>query len=240
MVERSTSCERRRGPVWVFAVTMVRLGMAPRLPSLTPEAFQRHWSTAHADTAGRMSGIRRYEQNHAVLVSGQTVLPYPGFDACAEIEFADLSSHDAAFASAHYQQQVRDDEDRFVDKSRFSWVLTEPAGMLDRGIGDDPVKLLVLWRAHPVGGMAGLRRGSDRWAAMIGADDLVRRHVQLRVRHDWHEGRPLPACDHVDVLWFDGVDAARRHATSAGPAALAMAGAAFGYVQHLAKPRRVV
>ncbi len=219
---------------------MIRLGMAPRLPGMSPEAFQQHWRTAHADAAGAIPGVRSYVQNHAVLVDGRPLLPYPGFDACSEISFASLEEHDEGFASEHFQTAVRADEALFVDKSRFSWALTEPELVLDRAEPADPVKLLVLWRAHPTRGQDGLLEAAGRWADVVAADAGVARHERLLVRHDWHEGRDPATCDLVDVVWFDGLDAARAHLDGpAHDAALEMAGAAFGAAHHLARPRTV-
>lgn len=207
---------------------------------MTPSTFQEHWRTAHAAAAGAIPGLRRYVQNHAVLVDDQPILPYPGFDACSEIDFDTISAHDAGFASDHYQGQVRADEDEFVDKTRFSWALTERTVVLEREQPVAPVKLLVLWRAHPTRGVEGLQSADTAWAAEVARDPEVKRHDRLVVRHDLHEGREPAACDQVDVLWFAGLDAARSHlAGPAHDAALRMAGAVFGTAHHLATPRVV-
>ncbi|MGH2882625.1 MAG: EthD domain-containing protein, partial [Solirubrobacteraceae bacterium] len=66
--------------------------MAPRAEGLTFEAAQEHWRTAHGDVASGIPGLRGYVQNHAVLRDGLPLLPYPGFDACSELEFADFDA----------------------------------------------------------------------------------------------------------------------------------------------------
>ena len=73
-------------------MTLVRVGMAPRAAGLTPAECQTHWRTAHADAARSLPGLRGYVQNHAVLRDGEPLLPYPGFDVCAETEFDDLAA----------------------------------------------------------------------------------------------------------------------------------------------------
>lgn len=222
-------------------MSMVRVGMAPRLPRHSPEAFQTHWRTDHADAAGAIAGVRRYVQHHAVLVDGRPVLPYPGFDACAELGFDDLAAHDRAFGSAQYQGEVRADEDRFIDKSRFSMVLADRRTAVERQSLADPVTLMVLWRVHPASTLVDLRAAWQDWARIVAGDRGVRGHDELVVRHDWHEGRQPPACDHIDVLWFDGPDAALAHlAGPAHDAALTMAGTTFGMTGHLARPHHVV
>lgn len=215
--------------------------MAPRRAGTSPSAFQAHWRTSHAEAAAAIPGLLHYVQNHAVLVEGRPLLPYPGFDACSEIDFADLAAHDAGFASDRYQGEVRADEDQFVDASRFSWCLGERRCVMERAEPADPVKLLVLWRAHPVHGLAAMAAAADDWADVVARDGTVARHQRLEVRHDWHADRDPPAWDVVDLLWFDGLDAARAHLRdTAHDAALTMAGMASGTAHHLARPRSVV
>ena len=103
---------------------ITRIGMAPRLPHMTPQQALDHWRTSHADAAGAIPGLRRYIQLHPVLRDGAPLLPYPGFDACSLLDFDSVASMDAGFASPTYRSSVRDDEDRFVDKKRFSMALT--------------------------------------------------------------------------------------------------------------------
>ena len=66
---------------------IVRVGMAPRMHDLTPAQCARHWRTEHADAARQLPGLRGYVQDHAVLRDGRPLLPYPGFDVCAETAF---------------------------------------------------------------------------------------------------------------------------------------------------------
>ena len=37
-----------------------RVGLLQRRPDLSPEQFQRHWMTAHADLCKQLPGLRRY------------------------------------------------------------------------------------------------------------------------------------------------------------------------------------
>lgn len=222
-------------------MTAVRLAMAPRRAGLAPEAFQRHWADDHADAAGAIPGLRRYVQHHAILRDGRPVLPYPGFDACAELEFDTVDAHDAGFASPHYRGAVRADEDRFVDKTTFAWALCEPITLLEPGALAVPVTLLWLWRAHPTANSETVAAALDAWASAVATDPVVRGHRRLRVRSDWHRGRPPPSCEAADVLTFDGSDAALGHlARVAQDAARLLCGAVFGAAAHLARPRRIV
>jgi hypothetical protein len=73
--------------------------MAPRVAGLTFEAAQEHWRTGHGDLASGIPGLQGYVQNHAVLRNGAPLLPYAGFDACSELEFADFDAMWAGFAA---------------------------------------------------------------------------------------------------------------------------------------------
>ncbi len=105
---------------------ITRFGMAPRRADMSIDQFQRHWRTSHADAAGQIPGLRRYTQNHSLLEYGRYLLGYPGFDACSELDFDSVEAMDQGFASETYQTLVRDDEDDFIDKSRFSIVVATP------------------------------------------------------------------------------------------------------------------
>jgi uncharacterized protein (TIGR02118 family) len=123
---------------------ITRFGLAPRLPGLTVARFQTHWRERHGPIIGALPGLRRYWQNHAVA-SG---LPWPGFDACSEMDADDLAAFDAVFAQDRYLTEGQADERRFVDRARGGAVLT-------RRLGDpvDPtagrVRLLTFLRAAP-------------------------------------------------------------------------------------------
>jgi uncharacterized protein (TIGR02118 family) len=168
-------------------MTLVRVGMAPRAAGLTPAECQAHWRSAHADAARRLPGLRRYVQNHAVLRDGRPLLPYAGFDVCAETEFEDLAAMDAAFAGEQYRGAVVADELRLIDKARFTHALCERR-VLRSGAG--PVKLMTFLPE----------------AAREDAHEL------LVVRHDLHAGRPPAPFGAIEIRWFADPDAAVAHA----------------------------
>lgn len=203
---------------------------------MTVQAFQDHWKTAHGPTAGAIANLTRYVQHHAVLFDGRTVLPYPGFDACSELDFDSLEHMDDGFARAAEVGELKADEDRFVDKSRFSWILGEIDERMTTAHSDDPVTLVTWWRAHPASGPARLLRTlTGEWEADIDQFAIGRRLIVARP--DWHEGRTPPSADVVEVIVFDGVDAAcsfiSGQAQDRGPV---LAGVAFGNERHLARP----
>jgi uncharacterized protein (TIGR02118 family) len=218
---------------------LTRVGAAARLPALSVEQFQRHWREQHGPTAGAIPNLRRYVQHHAVLVDGRSLLPYPGFDACSELDFASLAAMDDGFARAAEAGELRADEDRFVDKARYSWVLGEVDARTAAVDAEDPVTLLTWWRAHPAS-------SADRLLAVLRGDweaalpPTCGRRL-IAARGDWHAGRRPPSADVVEVITFDGLAAATSFldgaAQQAGPL---LAGVAFGAERHLARPHVIV
>jgi uncharacterized protein (TIGR02118 family) len=214
---------------------LTRVGAAARLPALGVERFQQHWREQHGPTAGAIPNLRRYVQHHAVLVGGRLLLPYPGFDACSELDFDSPEAMDEGFARAIETGALRADEDRFVDKQRYSWVLGEVDERAPESAAADPVTLVTWWRAHP---SASAERLLDvltgGWEAAL--PPLAGRRL-IAARADWHVGRAAPSADVVEVTRFDGLDAARSFldgaAQVAGPL---LAGVAFGAERHLARP----
>lgn len=221
---------------------IVRVGMAPRRTGMTTAEFQAHWRTSHADAALLIPGLERYVQNHAVVTDGRYVLPYPGFDACAETEFASVEVMDAGFASPEYQQTVRADEIELIDKAAFFCALTEREVLLDGTPAETAVKLITLVRVHPIAARPALlaaMRGP--YAAAVAGADGPRRHELLVTSPEAHHGRYPIACDAVDEVWFDTPEAALEFLTGdAGVTAwLHLSGLALGTERLVARPLRV-
>jgi uncharacterized protein (TIGR02118 family) len=94
-----------------------------RKPGLTREEFSRYWAENHAPLAVRiLPGVKRYVQNHLVQVPGGEE---PPFDGAAEVWFE--TSWDKLFAwyQSEAGQALRDDEQKFIDTSRWITLFVE-------------------------------------------------------------------------------------------------------------------
>lgn len=182
---------------------IIRIGMAPRRIGTSFTEFQRHWREEHSAVAQQIPGLRGYVQNHSILDgAGRPLLPYPGFDACAETAFDDLAGMDAAFGSPTYQGAVRADEDLLIDKSRFFLLLCDRV-VIDGGGAEDGIKLMTFMRAHPLVNGDKLRTlASGRYADLVKSAGAIR-HVQLIPSLDLHVGRQPPSCELVECVWFE-------------------------------------
>ena len=177
---------------------ITRFGMAPRLKGASVEEFQEHWKTSHADAAGQIPNLRRYTQNHGVIVDGDYLLGYPGFDACSELDFDSVEDMEQGFASETYQTLVRADEDDFVDKTRFSMMVGRQVGASP---GHGQIKLITMLRAHPAAGGGGL---IDTLAGPYREvlEGFTEGHVIYEVALAAHESIPA-AFDAAEVIWFE-------------------------------------
>jgi uncharacterized protein (TIGR02118 family) len=212
--------------------------MAPRLASMTVEQFQEHWRTSHADAAGSIPGVKRYVQNHAVLADGGMVLPYPGFDACSELDFESVAAMDDGFASETYRSAVMADERAFVDKTRFSFVVTRREVAID-GPPLEGLKLMSFYRAHPVAGPPGLEEAlRGEYAAAVRQHSPLRRELLLPVSAAHERERMPAAAEAVEIIWFADVATALGFLHS--DASRSLAGKAFGTARLLARPVQVV
>jgi hypothetical protein len=182
---------------------ITRVGMAPRRSGTSFSEFQQHWLGAHAEAALQIPNLRAYTQNHAVLDSaGRPLLPYPGFDACAETDYDNLASMEAGFASAAYRTRVRADEDLLIEKAKFFLLLCE---RVELNPGDPPpgaVKLMTFMRAHPLADRHRLLDlAAGPYAVLVGAAGALR-HEQLIPVPEAHACGQPPNCELVDSVWF--------------------------------------
>lgn len=217
-----------------------RVGMAPRAAGLTFETAQEHWRTEHRDVALGIPGLIGYVQNHAVLSDGVPLLPYPGFDMCAETEFADFETMRRGFASEHYRQTVRNDEQNLIDGNRFMLALTRRQVLVDGAPAEDAVKLITLLRTHPASTRERMIETLLGPYVEAASEARPQRHELLITQPEEHEPGLPPCCDAIDLLWFSSPDEALEalRAVLSDRAGWLLAGIAFGTERLLAKPIR--
>jgi len=220
-------------PAQEAAQYVVRFGLAPRLPGLTTEEFVRRWTehgvmTRRAGRPGRLS----YVQNVPVLEHGRHLLPYPGFDVCAEATYESMAAVTAAFASGA-PVGLHPDRYTLLDESGFCPVIARRQVLVDRGVTGDAVKLMIFYRAHPLHGPADLIDRLMKDHASIVAEIEPARHEILLA--STAETRP---CDAVEIIWFAHPEDALTYARSeeSYKAAVALGGRAFGTERLIARP----
>jgi uncharacterized protein (TIGR02118 family) len=222
---------------------IVRFSCAPRAPGLSYEEFQEHWRGEHGRLAGGIEGLRAYMQNHAVLNEGRPLLPWPGFDACAEIEFDSLNAMERGFRSDYYQGAVVADEQLLVDKSRgFSPLLAERRVLAGGEPPPDAIKLLTVLVLSPGASPSELAEAlAGRYPDSLSGVPLLRHEQLLEIPIARDGGRPA-FCAAVDLLWFkQAQDALDFVSGPAGDRArLTLAGLVSGTERLIARPVRVM
>jgi uncharacterized protein (TIGR02118 family) len=221
---------------------IVRVGVAPRAIGLSCPEFQAHWRGEHGGLAGEIAGVRGYVQNHAVLAHDRPLLAWPGFDACAEIEFESVAAMDEGFSSEHYRSAVVADEQVMIDKTRFSLLLAQRRVLRDSETSEDAVKLLTVLTPAPGTSVEALaaRLAGDYPEALGGVP--FQRHEQLLEAPGAHTGRQPAFCAAIDLLWFERAEHALAFVNGADGdrARLALTGVVAGTERLIAQPVRIV
>lgn len=189
----------------------MRFGVAPRRTGMSTAEFQAYWRERHAPVVCGMPGLTLYHQNHAVLHQGEPLLPWPGFDACAQFGAESPAGFDQAFTSAHYRDAVTPDARQFVDTSRGGFVLCAPQspaapvqGDLDAPLGGERVRLLSFLRAAPQVAAASL-------ADALQVLDMPQNALGRGVWRATVAGQQFSIFDAVEILCFSSPDAALQH-----------------------------
>jgi uncharacterized protein (TIGR02118 family) len=168
---RGTKCQE------VPRRVITRFWLAPRRRDLSIEASQAHWRSVHREIGKTLPGVLRYVQNHGIVRNGQYLLPYPGFDICAELTWHDEPAMEAALAAPRHAEDAVEDERNFVQPELARVCVTERHVRI---ACSGPVKLMTFLRRRPGVTVAQLTR------ALGGHEHFIGRG----------------AFDAIDVLWF--------------------------------------
>ena len=97
---------------------VTRFGLAPRRAGLSMSEFQTHWHDKHGPLVKKFKGVKRIWQNHALLRDGMPLLPWTGFDSCAELDFDDLAAMKFAMSEDNYPPELHADTPHMVDMTK--------------------------------------------------------------------------------------------------------------------------
>lgn len=220
---------------------LVRIGMAPRLAGLTPQQTLDHWQTSHAIAARKIPNLLTYIQNHAILDGGAYVLPYPGFDVCSELEFESVEAMDEGMNSPVYRQEVRADEDEFIQKPLFSLVLGRRHSAMAGWSPASGAKRMWFLRAHPARTVDALFDAAMGPMFKVVSGARLSRYDVIVADTEAHEGHDPAAFDVVVEAWFADPALAQSFVSSPAQAQAdhAIAGLFSGRADWLCVPYRV-
>jgi uncharacterized protein (TIGR02118 family) len=107
--------------------------LVTRRHDFTVEAFHKYWKESHGPLFSRQTEVklhvRKYSQAHTgpKAPDGYAVAPYDGI---AEIWFDDMAGFLGVFASRTYAEVIKPDEEKFVDRSKVSFMFTDTFPMI--------------------------------------------------------------------------------------------------------------
>ncbi|HEX4483124.1 MAG TPA: EthD domain-containing protein [Solirubrobacteraceae bacterium] len=178
---------------------VTRFGLIPRRPGMTLEQFQAHYRDIHGPLGAQMPGLLRYWQNHRIAPPRGPALPWPGFDACSELDAESVEAHLEMARSPIVRGAIAEDEPKLLDMPKRSIAWTRRVVAKDEiGAG---VRLLTFIRRSP-------SRAQSELAAVLQADE--RRGEGARGRELLLALERLPdgvvsSFDAVEALWFHDV-----------------------------------
>jgi hypothetical protein len=188
---------------------VTRFGLLPRRPGLTIEEFQAHWRSTHAPLGASMPGVMRYWQNHRLPASPGCMLPWPGFDACSEMDAVSLEAHVAMRSSEVFLGPIAADEPRFLDADKSGAVWTRRT--LTEGRIGSGVRLMAFCRRAPLvptAEFAALIEEPERGEGAIGREVFI----GLTGRD---AGQLVSVFDAVECLWFGERESAENYLAGA-------------------------
>ena len=218
---------------------ITRIGVAPRKPGIETRAFQAHWAGSHGDLVLSLPGLRRYWQNHPVVDEhGETSLPWPGFDACSDLDFDDLAAMDAAFSSPLYTEAVKTDEGEFVDKALGGLFFGKRRvldGVVDTASG---VRFMRFMRSAHVADPGLLEA---KLAGLPSVSQAGARELLIAIAPE-NAGGHRSIFDAVEALWFADAEAAHAYCRSSEyrERAAATAGIIRGTEHLIARVRAII
>ncbi|MEE8495924.1 MAG: EthD domain-containing protein [Xanthomonadales bacterium] len=184
-----------------------------RKPGMSVDAFQRYWRHQHAEVIALLPGIQRYVQSHPI--DDNYGAKEPVCDGFAELwahdsqAFRDIAASDAYAA-------VQADEEKFLDRTAISLVLTDERIIKDSPVAVDGVKCIQPFiRKRDLSVEEFQSYWHDQYGPLTATLPLLDRYVQYHARLGGYTHGRQPSYDGFDVTWFDSIDAVRNAMNSA-------------------------
>jgi uncharacterized protein (TIGR02118 family) len=183
-----------------------------RKAGLSPEQFQEHWHTTHAELVVRQKGMRRYVQNHTLLSAYER--GEPDYDGVAEAWFDGTQAMRDLAPSAEYAA-VRADEANFIDAASMGVVLTDEVVIVDGTPPAGALKWIGFIRKRSDVSVDFFQKyWSGTHAAIAARIPGNRRYVQCHARKGIYASGRSPDYDGVPMSWFDDLAALRASSTA--------------------------
>ena len=177
-----------------------------RKPGMSVEDFQTYWSTGHAQLAVKMSGNRKYIQNHTIL-SAYGDGREPIWDGVPEAYFEDTSII-KELAKTQAYKDLRADEPNFMDVSTMAYIYTEEHVIKDGPVKPGSVKMMLFVNKRPDMDLDEFRKYWLESHPPIGLKlPGMKRYVQNHTWRSFYDSGQTPIYDGLSEVWFENTQA---------------------------------
>jgi uncharacterized protein (TIGR02118 family) len=107
--------------------------LVSRRADFTLDAFSSYWKEKHGPLFSNQPEVKQHVRKYAQAHTGQTTpdgWAVPPFDGIAEIWFDDMAGFLAVFASKTYEEVIKPDEMKFVDRRKALFMFSEIVPMI--------------------------------------------------------------------------------------------------------------
>jgi uncharacterized protein (TIGR02118 family) len=189
------------------------MGLLQKRSDLESQDFRKHWRDSHGPLAAKLSGLRRYHQNH-VVDRQQRGITYArdglDFDGFSELWFDDVPSMQAAFANENQVKELGEDEARFLGELKLITAIQHVVIPTPPGV---PLikRMTTLKRRADISAEKFKAEWFDVHSVLVKRLPQVKGYTQNLI-FDRSHGRGRPAkyedlpIDGIVELWFTDVD----------------------------------
>ncbi|MGE0385089.1 MAG: EthD domain-containing protein [Gammaproteobacteria bacterium] len=112
------------------------LALMARKPGITLGEFSRYWRERHGPLVLGLGSLQgralRYVQNHRVAESPFPSKREPAWDGVADVWYESAQACTGAMDPQQYERVIAPDEEKFVDRSRLTFLIVSPYFVIDR------------------------------------------------------------------------------------------------------------
>jgi uncharacterized protein (TIGR02118 family) len=181
-----------------------------RKPGMALADFREYWLKDHAALVLKVPGLVKYVQSHTMDAGYRKHEPV--YDGIASLWYENLDDMRATANTPISRETLADDE-KFLDMSKFAFILTKERVQKENPIEAGMPKMVAFLKKRP---QLSVEQFQAHWnsphgrlgSAVPGARRYVQNHPLLTA---YKNGR-TPLWDGVAEVWFEGEDAMRSNA----------------------------
>jgi uncharacterized protein (TIGR02118 family) len=180
-----------------------------RKPGMALEAFREYWLKDHAALVLKVPGLVKYVQSHT-MDSGYAKHE-PIYDGIASLWYENLDDMRATANTPISAETLADDE-KFLDMSKFAFILTKERVQKENPIEVGMPKMVAFLKKRP---QLSVEQFQAHWNAPHGKLGAAvpggRRYVQSHPLPSSYKNGRMPLWDGVAEVWFENEEAMRSN-----------------------------